>query len=228
MRLARPPGVSCIEVAPGAGAPRSPLSRVLRAWLAGALTCGLIAVAGCQSEAFGRSVAAVDETGNRGEDRLAVYLADAYRQPLESTSRFVALAHAAARELQVDPLLVLAVIAVESSFDPAARNDSGARGLMQVIPRFHRKKLAEHGGEAAILEPGVNIRVGAAILKEYLSRTRSLEAALQRYVGSDDPDRRYARKVLAERQRLYAVLAPTREPGGPHAEADPSWRPNRL
>jgi hypothetical protein len=174
---------------------------------AGLFTCVLAGVIGCQSHSAGVSAAVVVEPADPTQDALAAYLADRYRVEYQATRRFVAEAHAAGGEFDVDPLLILAIMAIESSLDPDARNRSGARGLMQVIPKFHRAKLAEHGGEATILEPRVNIMVGTAILKEYVRRTGSVVAGLQRYVGSDDPDKRYARKVLAEKQRLRSIVA---------------------
>jgi soluble lytic murein transglycosylase-like protein len=138
---------------------------------------------------------------------LVGYLSDRYRVEREGIRVVVDEAHVAAAEFDLDPLLVLAVIGVESSFNPAARSGFGARGLMQVVPRFHREKLAEHGGEAALADPRVNVLVGTRILEEYLRRSGSLRAGLQRYAGSrDDAERRYARRVIGEKARLQRVV----------------------
>jgi soluble lytic murein transglycosylase-like protein len=78
---------------------------------------------------------------------------------------------------------------------------------MQVIPKFHGEKLLEHGGEAALLDPQVNIQVGAQILREYLRRFGETETALQMYAGAfDEPTSGYAVKVLAERARLEQAV----------------------
>ena len=83
----------------------------------------------------------------------------------------------------------------------------GAKGLMQVIPKFHPEKLLEHGGEPALLDPEVNIQVGAQILREYLRRFGETETALQMYAGAfDEPTSGYAVKVLAEHARLEQML----------------------
>jgi len=80
-----------------------------------------------------------------------------------------------------------------------------------VIPRFHTDKLAEHGGEGALLDPQVNIQVGAQILREYLRRFGEIETALQMYAGAfDEPNSAYASKVLAERARLEQILRQSR------------------
>jgi soluble lytic murein transglycosylase-like protein len=138
---------------------------------------------------------------------LANHLARRYRVAPEPIEELVHAAFAAGRLTQLDPLLILAVIAIESRFNPIAESDYGARGLMQVVPRFHLEKLAGHGGEATLLEPHTNILVGTRILDEYIQRAGSLEAGLQLYNGApDDPARGYAQRVLAEQQRLTQVL----------------------
>ena len=134
---------------------------------------------------------------------LAEYLAHRYRVDARSTAAFVRHAYKVGRAVGVDPLLLLAVIAVESSFNPIAESDAGAKGLMQVIPRFHPEKLAGHGGAAAVLDPEVDMLVGARILKEYIVRAGSVAAGLQMYSGApDDPEQDYAQKVIAERERI--------------------------
>jgi soluble lytic murein transglycosylase-like protein len=120
---------------------------------------------------------------------------------------FVGAAHEAGREVGLDPLLILAVMAVESRFNPVAESLVGAKGLMQVVPRHHQDKLMEHGGEEAVLDPVTNIALGARILKEYIRRTGSLEAGLQFYNGAlADPSSQYAQKVFAEKERLLQAV----------------------
>jgi soluble lytic murein transglycosylase-like protein len=153
---------------------------------------------------------AVDAETIQIDRRLQVltnHLARRYRVASEPTEELVHAAFAAGRLTQIDPLLILAVIAIESRFNPIAESNYGARGLMQVVPRFHLGKLAGHGGEATLLEPHTNILVGTRILDEYIQRAGSLEAGLQLYNGAaDDPARGYAQRVLAEQQRLMQVL----------------------
>ena len=152
---------------------------------------------------------------------LANHLARRYRVAPEPLEELVHAAFAAGRLTQLDPLLILAVIAIESRFNPIAESDYGARGLMQVVPRFHLEKLAGHGGEATLLEPHTNILVGTRILDEYIQRTGSLEAGLQLYAGAaDDPARGYAQRVLAEQQRLMQVMQSMPSRPGPVAFGD--------
>jgi len=123
------------------------------------------------------------------------------------TERMVATAYRAAAEVGLDPLLVLAVIAVESRFNPIAESGMGAKGLMQIIPRFHLDKLRAAGGEDAVFHPESNILVGARILQEYIYRGGTLVAGLQQYNGaSRDANAYYAQRVMAERERLEQVV----------------------
>ena len=141
------------------------------------------------------------------ELRLARYLSRRYMVGLAATEQVVQAAYAAAEEVDVDPLLLLAVAAVESSFNPLAESVMGAKGLMQIIPKWHREKLERVGGDEALFDPEANILLGARILKEYVHRAGTLEAGLQFYNGAFfDPTAQYARKVMAERARLQAAL----------------------
>ena len=142
--------------------------------------------------------------------RLARHLARRFQVAADDTGVAVFAAYRAAKDVGLDPLLVLAMIAVESSFNPDAESTMGAKGLMQIIPRFHLAKLEAHGGEDAVLDPESNIAVGARILQEYVHRLGSLEAGLQQYNGAArDESGQYALKVLAERSRLERVLRST-------------------
>ena len=119
----------------------------------------------------------------------------------------VATAQAAGRQLHLDPLLIIAVIGIESRFNPFSESVVGAKGLMQVMPRFHLDKLPEDADKAAFLDPVINVQVGAKVLKESIRRNGGLESGLQQFAGAiGDPERRYATKVLAEKQRLEQAV----------------------
>jgi soluble lytic murein transglycosylase-like protein len=144
---------------------------------------------------------------------LARYLSHRYRIATDSAQSVVSAAYDAGEQFGLDPLLLLAVIAIESRFNPAARSVMGARGLMQIMPRLHKEKLVSYGGEVAVLDPVVNIELGAQILKEYIDRTGSLKAGLQIYNGArSDVSQRYFQKVRAEQGRLRNVVRELRRP----------------
>jgi soluble lytic murein transglycosylase-like protein len=137
---------------------------------------------------------------------LIVYLSRRYRVASSATEQLVSAAYDAGQRVGLDPLLILAVAAIESRFNPIAESGMGAKGLMQVIPKHHPDKLGENA-ETAVLDPTTNILLGARILKEYIRRTGSLEAGLQFYNGALwDPSTQYAQKVMAEMERLQQAV----------------------
>lgn len=155
-----------------------------------------------------------EEADSQKYRALANYVSRRYRIAPDVTEVFVGAAHEAGREVGLDPVLILAVMAVESRFNPVAESLVGAKGLMQVVPRHHLDKLMEHGGEDAVLDPVTNIALGARILKEYIRRTGSLEAGLQFYNGAlADPSSQYAQKVFAEKERLQEAVRRFDRPG---------------
>ena len=163
---------------------------------------------------IGDSHPVTDSPLRREQQALAEYIAKRYRVAEDVISEFVAIAYLAGEQHRVDPLLILAVMAIESRYNPVAESVVGARGLMQVIPKYHPEKLDAHGGEHLLLEPEVNIKIGAQILREYQRRFGDTETALQVYAGAfDEPTSRYANKVFAEKALLDALRAKFRKSG---------------
>ena len=159
------------------------------------------------TRASGPIQALASETPAEHEQRAVTeFISKRYRVASDAVASFVAAAYRAGAQHSVDPLLILAVMAIESRYNPVAESNMGARGLMQIIPKFHLEKLMDHGGEHAVLDPEVNIAVGAQILREYYRRFGDLESSLQMYAGAfDEPTSQYANKVLAEKARLEAL-----------------------
>lgn len=147
------------------------------------------------------------EVDNPQYRTLAVYLSRRYKVALEATEQLVGAAHEAGSRTGIDPLVILAVMAVESRFNPIAESVMGAKGLMQVIPKFHQDKLEEHGGEDSVFEPMTNILVGSRILKDAMRRGGGLMPGLQLYAGAfGDDAQQYAQKVMAEKERMQQTL----------------------
>jgi soluble lytic murein transglycosylase-like protein len=144
-------------------------------------------------------------------DALTTLVAKRYRISTEPTRGLVAAAYREGQRVGLDPLLIVAVIAVESRFNPIAESDAGAQGLMQVIPGYHKDRF-EAAGIDSVLDPHDNIRLGAQILKDYIRRGGTEAAGLQIYNGSAaDGSNAYAVKVLAEKQRLQQALQRLRD-----------------
>ena len=138
---------------------------------------------------------------------LASFLAKRYKVSQAVTLDLVTMAHAAGHQIGVDPLLIIAVMAVESRFNPIAESVMGAKGLMQIIPKYHTDKFQEFGGVKQVFDPETNILVGSQIIKEYMVRTGNLNSALQMYGGvSTDDNDGYFGRVMNEKQRLQQVL----------------------
>lgn len=141
---------------------------------------------------------------NTQQKNLANDLTKRYKIAPDAAQMVVHAAYQAGHDLQLDPILILAVMATESSFNPFAQSEAGAKGLMQVMATVHADKFDRFGGSTAALHPVANIYVGARILKNYLRQTGSVNTALKYYVGAANigTDGGYAKKVLGEQQRL--------------------------
>ena len=72
---------------------------------------------------------------------------------------------------QVNPLLVVSIIQVESSWNPKAVSNKGACGLMQVVPKWNPKKDGTKYTCDELKNPELNIRVGARALKRWSKRS---------------------------------------------------------
>ena len=123
---------------------------------------------------------------------------------------YVSNAVVIAKEANIDPVLLLAVISVESNFNPNTKSTAGAEGLMQVMTSVHKDKYALYGGTSDAVKPEVNIRVGAYILKYLIASAGSLRNGLKFYVGAAnaEDDGGYADKVMAERRRIIGLCQP--------------------
>lgn len=126
-----------------------------------------------------------------------------YRVSAEALQPVFGAVQSVARERNLDPLLLIAVISIESRFNPFSQSSMGAQGLMQIIPRYHQEKIPQAAGEMPFLDPVTNVRIGAHILQEAIRRQGGLVDGLQYYAGAvDDDEKTYANKVLAEKIRL--------------------------
>lgn len=137
------------------------------------------------------------------------WLAKRYRVAEDAIDMLVSTSYTIAKDVKIDPLLILSVIAIESRFNPFAESPMGAQGLMQVMSKIHHDKFKSMGGIQAALNPVANVRVGSRILKEYIGRAGSVEGGLKMYVGAADmrSDGGYGAKVLSEYANLKSVSA---------------------
>jgi hypothetical protein len=138
---------------------------------------------------------------------VAYWLSKKYRVAAEPLSVLVSEAHDIGKRTKLDPTLILAIMAVESSFNPFAQSHVGAQGLMQVMTRIHGDKYESVGGTLMAFDPVTNMRVGVKVLQECIARAGSIEGGLRYYVGAAnlEDDGGYVSKVLAEHERLRQV-----------------------
>ena len=137
--------------------------------------------------------------------RVARWIANRHRVSMGAVEQLVAAAYETSGTFRLDPYLLLAVISIESGFNPLAESHMGAVGLMQIMPKAHADKLRSFGGEKQALDPWVNMQVGAMILREYLDRFGSEIGALKAYVGTLEQPTEYPDRVLQVRERLVAA-----------------------
>lgn len=188
---------------------------------------GVLAIGADAADAVARATAADPASLPRHQASVAGWLSRRYRVAPEPISRLVQEAWIVGQRVGLDPTLILAVMAVESSFNPFAQSSVGAQGLMQVMTRVHDDKYEPYGGMRAAFDPVTNLRVGVQVLKECIARAGSLEDGLRYYVGAANliDDGGYVMKVLAEQANLRRVAdgktvatttpLPTRSPPSP-------------
>ena len=145
----------------------------------------------------------------RAQANVAHWIARRYHVAPEPIARLVQESWTVGQRAGLEPTLILAVMAVESSFNPFAQSPVGAQGLMQVMTKVHNDKYEAYGGHLAAFDPVSNLRVGVSVLKDCIGKAGGLEGGLHFYVGAgtSDDDGGYASKVLAEHQYLKRVAA---------------------
>ena len=147
---------------------------------------------------------AIDPQGlDTEQGKVVSWISKKYRVAPEPIGALVKEAYEQSPKYQIDPLLILSVMAIESNFHPYAQSEYGAQGLMQVVTRIHHAKYKEYGGNWAAFDPKTNLKVGILVLRDCIKLKGSLEGGLRFYVGgSDDNDGGYVQKVLTEYKRL--------------------------
>ncbi len=161
------------------------------------------------SDAVERATASNPQDLPKQQAAVAYWLSKKYHVAAEPVSALVAEAYDIGKRVKLDPTLILAVMAIESGFNPFAQSPVGAQGLMQVMTRVHTEKYDVFGGKLAAFDPLTNLRVGVKVLQECIQRAGSVEGGLRYYVGAANiqDDGGYAGKVMAEHGRLQQVAA---------------------
>ncbi len=161
---------------------------------------------------------------NLTADQLLVtrWLSRKYRVSSEPLGAVVSEAWAIGERSQLPPSLILAIMAVESRFNPFASGSQGNVGLMQIERKAHVDELSRFGGQLSAFDPLTNVRVGVRHLQALIQQTTTLEEALRLYGASSgqSTENLYVERVLAEqklleklteRQNTAAVSAKSRQ-----------------
>lgn len=143
---------------------------------------------------------------NLSSDQLAVtrWLSSKYKVSPEPLAALVSEAWALGERSQIAPTLILAVMAIESRFNPFASGHLGGLGLMQIEPEVHTSALSPFGGRLAAFDPLTNLRVGTRLLQGLIHDANTVEDALRLYsVASGQVNNdTYVDRVLAEQKLL--------------------------
>lgn len=202
-----------------------------REWLQGrhearSLEAGDMLATVAEQTAVTRATAADPAHLTRQQAAVAQWIARRYKVAPEPIARLVQEAWDIGHRAGIEPTLILAIMAIESSFNPFAQSPVGAQGLMQVMTRVHDDKYEAFGGTHAAFDPVSNLRVGVQVLKECIARAGSLQDGLRYYVGAAgiESDGGYVGRVLAEQLHLRAVAGGTRVPVNVPNTAAPAER----
>jgi hypothetical protein len=156
-----------------------------------------------------RSMAAKSTDLDANQLALVQAIRSKYRIAPEPLNAIVLEVFDLASRSSLEPTLILAVIGIESNFNPFANSPLGAKGLMQVVPDVHAEQFAPYGGTMAIFDPKTNLRIGVKILKQCIDLTGKLEEGLRLFKAGEDSlslESDYIARVLAEQSRLKDAL----------------------
>jgi len=178
------------------------------------LATGNLLAAVAEPDAVSRATAADIADLPREQATLATWISRRYKVAPEPVGALVQEAWSVSKRAGLDPTLILAIMAVESSFNPFAQSSVGAQGLMQVMTSVHNDKYTAFGGSHAAFDPIANLRVGVQVLKECIARAGNVQEGLRYYVGAAllDSDGGYAARVMAEQAHMRNVAAGKKVP----------------
>ncbi len=181
----------------------------------------ILLVAACPVRGGNNVYRYIDEDGHvqftnvPPDSRYKMYLRDVHAvDPLEKTlgrpvrrfdvkarERYAKHIEQAALDTRLDPALIHAVISVESGYNPLARSQRGARGLMQLMP-----ETAKRYGVKNLLDPAQNIAGGARYLRDLIKLFgNNVELALAAYNAGENAVINYGNRVPPYRETIAYI-----------------------
>lgn len=144
------------------------------------------------------------------KDQLAVtyWLSRRYRVSPEPLAALVTEAWDIGERSQIAPTLIMAIMAIESKFNPFSAGTQGAMGLMQIDPDLNVNELSTFGGRLAVFDPVTNLRLGVRRLQDLILQNGTLEEALRQYAmqSGQSEDSQYVERILNEQKMLEKLL----------------------
>jgi len=155
-----------------------------------------------------RSTATSVKGLSKSQAAVTYWLSRRYRVSPEPVAALVTEAWAVGERSQIPPTLLLAIMAIESKFNPFTAGTQGAMGLMQIDPEARAMELAPFGGRLAVFDPVTNLRVGARHLQDLILQSETIEEALRQYAAASGQtgDGPYVEKVLNEQKLIDKLL----------------------
>lgn len=141
--------------------------------------------------------------------KLASYISNTYDIPMKNAEKIVYTTFEESSKKNLEPMLVLSLIDNESGFRQHIKSPVGAVGLTQVMPKYHKEKIAalRRTEGTDIFSITGNIKVGTQILRDYINLAGgNLQKGLQMYNGSSkDSKKRYSNKIMSK-MKVYAKI----------------------
>lgn len=146
----------------------------------------------------------VKKTRDYSQVKLAKAISSLYKHvSYEEALHVVQVSHKYAKTNSVRPILILGIIASESSFKSKAISSHGAIGYTQIMPKYHQDKIQGRN----IYDTHVNIEVGTKILGDCFKKYKDQFRALGCYNGSTTEEQinKYVTKVKYNKQKILSL-----------------------
>lgn len=179
---------------------------------------------------------AIQQTSEIKLAKVVTWLKNKYKVGSEPLTLWLNTLIDLARQKKMDPILLIALVSIESGFNPVAESSQGAQGLMQILYDGHKEKLVNFGQGASFFDPTINMQVGVEIFHSLLIQSDTLEMALNLYNGQGRTSEKtdFVVKFLNEYQRLARVFEGQKvsvNDGGmldfPHELLDQLWNKSK-
>lgn len=129
---------------------------------------------------------------------LIEFLIENYDLESKKAEDIVELVNEASLKYNIPKEIIFGIIHVESTFQQYSKSEFGAMGLMQIVPKYHKKMIKEEFGAnvSDLFVPEINIFAGTKILADSFKKTNNISRSLKLYNGNLSENSYYDKKVL--------------------------------